>query len=154
MVDVRADLSGVARALLRVGREEGVFQVTGTVGTFVDSSAVQLVRAFPTGIQLELGAFAVGASIAREVPVVALLQRGVGTASAGAVVRFSAVDSTGSPFASGAFRQVTRSDADGKASAVFTPGNTSYRGEVYISAEVDGESGLLRDEAPLEVVTP
>jgi len=77
--------------------------------------------------------------------------RDTGTVSRGTEVSFSATDdSTGRLF--GFFSGVTPSDALGKVSADFTPGNTDERGEATLTARVRGAN--VRSSVKIEIVDP
>jgi hypothetical protein len=151
-VNVRVSLAGVAMARLRGPVRVDSARVTATVNRFVRDTVVHFVRALPETLTLDAGVFALGASYSSTTTLTAALHRSVGTPTAGASVSFSASDSTGS--AIGSFRQVSVSNEAGRATAIFTPGATPYRGPIFVRAVTQGIGGDVSAVATVVVVNP
>jgi hypothetical protein len=112
--------------------------VTASVNNLTVRRTLEFTHAYPDDISLGLlGSFRLTASFATKASVRAELSRDVGSVTRGTEVTFTAVhDATGKEF--GFWSAVTESDASGVATAEFTPGNTSVRGEATIRARVVG----------------
>jgi len=150
--EVRAGSDNVARVLLVSPREPATATVTVAVSGFVGRATVTFEAAAPESLALIVsGSLRIAASFSSKSVVRAQLFRGVGTPSRGAEVQFRATDdSTGNTF--GYFSGITPSDASGIATAEFTPGNTTERGEATIRAWVAGTSADGR--VKVELVDP
>lgn len=150
--EVRAGSDNVARVLLVSPREPATATVTVAVSGFVGRATVTFEAAAPDSLSLSVsGSFRVVAAFSSKVSLRAQLYREVGTPSRGAEVQFRATDdSTGNTF--GYFSGITPSEANGLATAEFTPGNTTERGEATIRAWVPGTSAEGR--VKVEVVDP
>lgn len=151
-VDVVADQDGVARAELRSPLSATDAEVTATITRFRRDTTIQFVRALPERIAVEAGEFALRASYASSTTVTVALDRSIGTPTTGTPVTFSATDTLGVPV--GEFRGTTVSDAVGRASAIYTPGPTSYRGVVTIRGRTSGANGPIEASTSVVVADP
>jgi hypothetical protein len=147
-----ADSSNEARVGLVSPREPGTAIVTATLNGLTARGSVLFTPALPHSMSLSIqGNFKISASFSSKVALSADLYRGTGTVTRGTEVSFSATDdSTGRSF--GFFSGVTPSDAQGKVSADFTPGNTDERGEATLTARVRGAN--VRSSVKIEIVDP
>jgi hypothetical protein len=150
--DVRAGSDNVARVLLVSPREPATATVTAAVSGFVGRTTVTFEAALPDSLSASVsGSLRITAAFSSKVTVRAQLYREVGTPSRGAEVQFRATsDSSGNAF--GYFSGITPSDASGLASAEFTPGNTTERGEATIRAWVSGTPA--DGKVKVEIVSP
>ena len=150
--DVRAGSDNVARVLLVSPREPATATVTAAVSGFVGRTTVTFEAAAPDSLSVSVsGSLRITASFSSKVTVRAQLYREVGTPSRGAEVQFRATsDSSGNAF--GFWSGITPSDASGLATAEFTPGNTTERGEATIRAWVSGTPA--DSQVKVEIVGP
>jgi hypothetical protein len=150
--EVRAGSDNAARVLLVSPREPGTAIVTVTVSGFVGRTTVTFEAALPDSLSASVsGSLRITAAFSSKVTVRAQLYREVGTPSRGADVQFRATsDSSGRAF--GYFSGITPSDANGLATAEFTPGNTTERGEATIRAWVSGTPA--EGKVKVEIVSP
>jgi hypothetical protein len=147
-----ADSSNEARVGLVSPRETGTAIVRATLNGLTASGSVVFRSALPDSMSLSIqGNFKISASFSSKVALSADLYRDVGTVTRGTEVEFSATDdSSGRSF--GHFSGVTPSDAQGRVSADFTPGNTNERGEATLTARVRGAN--VRATVKIEIVDP
>lgn len=147
-----ADAEGIAIANLMSPRTPTVAVVTATVNNIQAAASVTFEQALPDRIAVSVfGNLQLKATFATKVTVEAQLERVVGAVTEGTEVIFRAFDeSTGSQF--GFFSGATLSDATGRVTAEFTPGNTSERGEATIRVRVPGTDILGR--VRIEIVDP
>ena len=151
-LQARADTSNEAHVGLVSPRDTGTAVVTATLNGLAARGSVVFSRALPDSMSLSiLGSFKISASFSSKIVLLADLYRDTGTVTRGTEVEFSATDdSTGRSF--GHFSGVTPSDAQGKVSADFTPGNTGERGEATLTARVRGAN--VRSSVRVEIVDP
>ena len=150
-IHVTADADGAALARLRAPSTVSSAIVTAEVGGFVRTGTVDFVWAPPDTIEIDPGTFSLRASVNVSSTVTAILRRNHGTTTVGTIVHFTAVDTTGSRI--GEFRSNNPSDATGRATALFTVGNTAYRGAVTIDATVEvGPGFTVRGTGRLVVI--
>jgi hypothetical protein len=138
--EVRPGADNVARVLLVSPREPATAVLTVVVSGFVLRTTVTFEAAPPDSLSISVaGSLRITASFSSKVTLRAQFFREVGSPSRGAEVLFRATDdSTGIAF--GFFSGITPSDGNGLATAEFTPGNTTERGEATIRAWVPGTS--------------
>jgi hypothetical protein len=152
-ITVPADSLGVARTFLKAPADSAVAIVSATASTGTRTALLRFVRAYPESLMLQPGAFALTAGVTHQVEVTAVLRRATGIPTRGAVVAFTANDSTGA--ARGAFSAVPPSDAAGNVGVRYTSPDTAYAGRVTIHAAVRNASGaILADSAVLQIVPP
>jgi len=152
-IAAQADLEGEAAVTLQSGTQPATARVEASVAGFVRTLTVRFTAALPESIEVDPGTFALAAGPGNTTTVTATLERsGGGVATQGTEVRFTAATPGGATV--GEFRAVTRSDAEGQATALYTAGDTVYRGPVTITARVtDPASGAtVSGSATLQVV--
>ena len=135
---VRAGTDDLASVGLVSPRTVASAVVTASVNNLTARRTVEFTHAYPDALSLAVqGSFRLTASFSTKATLRAELSRDVGSVTRGTEVRFTAVDdSTGQEF--GFWSAVNASDLNGLATAEFTPGNTSERGEATIRASVPG----------------
>lgn len=154
-IQVQADLEGRAEVTLESGTQPATARVEASVAGFVRTLTVRFTPALPESIEVDPGTFALAAGSGNTTTVTATLERsGGGVATQGTEVRFTATDPAGATV--GELRAVTPSDAQGQATALYTAGDTAYRGPVTITARVtDPASGAtVTGSATLQIVDP
>lgn len=151
-VQVRAGTDDLAIVGLVSPRATASAVVTASVNNLTARRTVEFTHAYPDDISLAVGgSFRLTASFSTKSTLRAELSREVGLVTRGTEVRFTAVDdSTGQEF--GFWSAESPSDVNGVASAEFTPGNTSERGEATIRARIPGTS--LSASVKVEIVSP
>lgn len=154
-VQVPADVDGRAVVVLQSGTRPAEALVQASVAGFVRTVTVRFTAALPESIDVDPGTFALQAGFANTTTVTATLRRsGGGIATQATEVRFTATNPAGDTV--GEFRAVTPSDAQGQATALYTAGDTAYRGPVTIAARVtDPATGAtVTGTATLQIVDP
>jgi len=138
-VSVRANADGVATAFLRSSSQFEEAFVQANVKGFVQREVLQFGWAGPDSItvrsernQLSLAS---GEQLQIEAELIRLDGRGVVTENL--PVSFAALDSLGNPLGNARFLNVTRTDAEGMASAVFVVADTLYQGKASIAVRPD-----------------
>jgi hypothetical protein len=151
--NVRADSIGTAIAVLRAPVDSVTASVVATAGGTARRTDVRFSLARAERIDVDPSAFALEASAAKEITVTAHLRRTTGLASPGALVTFSATDSTGASI--GRFSSAAPSGANGDVTARYTAGDTSYRGRVTLTATTTGAIGAaISGSTSIQVVAP
>lgn len=154
-IEVPADVDGRAVVALQSGTQPAEARVQASVAGFVRTLTVRFTQALPETIDVDPGTFSLEPGFANTTTVTATLRRaGGGVATQGTEVRFTATTSAGA--AVGEFRAVTPSDAQGRSTALYTAGDTAYRGPVTITARVtDPATGAtVAGTATLQIVDP
>jgi hypothetical protein len=133
-VSVRANADGVATAFLRSpSRYEEAF-VQASVKGFVQQEVLQFGWAGPDSIivrsERNQQSLAANEQLQIEAELIRLDGRGLVTENM--PVSFAALDSVGNPLTNGRFVNVTRTDAEGVASAIFVVSDTLYQGRASI----------------------
>ena len=133
-VSVRANADGVATAFLRSpSRYEEAF-VQASVKGFVQQEVLQFGWAGPDSIivrsERNKQSLAANEQLQIEAELIRLDGRGLVTENM--PVSFAALDSVGNPLTNGRFVNVTRTDAEGVASAIFVVSYTLYQGRASI----------------------
>jgi len=151
-VQVRAGTDDLATVGVVSPRTPTTATVTASVNNLTVRRTLEFTHAYPDDISLGLlGSFRLTASYSTKASVRAELSRDIGSVTRGTEVRFTAVhDATGAEF--GYWSAVTESDATGVATAEFTPGNTSVRGEATLRARVAGTN--LSAAVKVDIVEP
>ncbi len=151
---VPVDVEGRAVADLLSPTRPGSAEVSAQVSNFVRTMAVAFTGALPDRITVDAGTFSLLPGLANSTTVTATLRRGSGVASENTTVTFRALTSGGSRL--GEFRSVTLSNSSGQATALYTAGETTFRGTVKIFARVeDVTSGtVVEGQATLQIVEP
>jgi hypothetical protein len=147
---VRAGTDDLAIVGLVSPRTTASAVVTASVNNLTARRTVEFTHAYPDDISLAVqGSFRLSASFSTKATLRAELSREVGFVTRGTEVHFTAVDdSTGQEF--GFWSAESPSDVNGVATAEFTPGNTSERGEATIRARIPGTS--LSASVKVEIV--
>lgn len=138
-VTVAVDSSGTAIALLRAPTDPTQAVVRVSAGNASLDTVLRFVRALADTVVLSADSFRVPAGAGSTLNVTAALRRSIGTVSPGATVHFSAVRPDGA--AIGWFAAETVSDTSGTVTAIFTAGETDYRGSVRIIATTQRAGG-------------
>lgn len=151
---VPVDVEGRATAQLQSPTRPGSAQVMAAVSSFLQAVTIAFTGALPDRILVDPGAFSLEAGLANTTTVTATLRRGQGIASENTLVEFRALTPAGARL--GEFRAVTPSSASGTATALFTAGDTTFRGTATIFARVtDVASGtVVEGSATIEIVEP
>jgi hypothetical protein len=149
---VRAGTDDVASVGLVSPRTTASAVITASVNNLTARRTVEFTHAYPDDVSLAVqGSFRLTASFSTKATLRAELSREVGSVTRGTEVRFTAVDdSTGQTF--GFWSAESASDLNGLATAEFTPGNTTERGEATIRVSVPGTS--LSASVKVEIVSP
>jgi hypothetical protein len=151
MVTRTVDASSTATVLLVSPAAISTALVTATANNVTQQVTIDFVRALPDQITVSTnGKFQVKASASDSLAVVATFLRDRGTVTTGTVATFKAVDPAGRSL--GLFRDVTTTDATGKATATFIAEGVAYRGPatIVVGAAGSGVTGT----APIEIVDP
>ncbi|MFT5376315.1 MAG: hypothetical protein ACI906_003152 [Candidatus Latescibacterota bacterium] len=134
-VSVRANADGVATAFLRSPSQYEEAFVQASVKGFVQQEVLQFGWAGPDSIlvssERNQQSLAANEQLQIEAELIRLDGRGLVTENL--PVSFAAFDSLGNPLASARFVNVTRTDVEGMASAVFVVSDTLYQGKASIS---------------------
>jgi hypothetical protein len=126
-------------------------RVTAAANNVSTQTTIDFQRALPHHITVATnGTFEVKPSTSQGVTVVGTFLRDVGTVTAGTVATFRATTPDGASI--GFFRDVTTIGADGKATATFLAGQTTYRGPITITVGAQGTS--VTGTTGLTVVDP
>ena len=149
---VEIDRLGNATTTLVPTLEPGIAYVDAKVGTVLVRRQVVFERAWPDTVVVDAGSFTLRAEDGAATKLSALLLHADGFASTKTEVVFTARDSLG--VALGHFRDITRSDSQGRATAEFEVGTISYRGPVLIDATVLAPDGTRHGETSLRLVNP
>ena len=151
---LQADVDGRATAQLQSPTLVGAAQVTAAVSTFLQTLTIAFSGALPDRILVDPGAFSLQAGLTNSTTVTATLRRGSGIASQNTVVEFRALTSAGARL--GEFRSVTTSSASGTATALFTAGETAFRGTATIFARVTDvpTSTVVEGSATIQITEP
>jgi hypothetical protein len=143
-VSVRADADGVATAYLRSPNQFDEAFVRASVKGFVQQQVLQFDWVGPDSIivrpDLNRLSIATGEQMKIEAELIRLAGRGQVTENLEVI--FAVTDSLGNALQGARFVDVTRTDAQGLASAVFAVDDTLYQGSASISvrpARVDSE---------------
>lgn len=132
-IAVVATADGTATAQLQAGRKLGQATVRAVVGEVATSATVEFVRAYPDHISIELDRGALQACFGDFATLEIRLTRDRGSVTVGTVVELSATIG-GIPF--GSFPGTVTADADGVATATFSPGTAPILGVGLIRARV------------------
>lgn len=136
--DATAGTDGRATIDLQAPSVPSNARITATAAGVTVEKFMSFIDALPDSITVT-APFTIKAS---ETPTVtAKLERRTGVVTAGRVVSFSAVDADGQPV--GTFHNVTRSAADGTATAVFQPAGTTRRGLIRLRATTISADGQV-----------
>jgi hypothetical protein len=151
-ITVTASDQGVATATIVAGRDAGVANVTATVGGFITSLQLPYERAFADAMTAETSsAFATKTGATKPV-ISALLTRQTGNVSLGTPVTFEAF---WNGVAVGRFSNITPSDANGRATAIFAADTDDLKtatGDVIIRMSTQTDSGgTLVHELPIRI---
>jgi hypothetical protein len=130
-----ADAGNRAVANLRSPQVTGAAQVRAVVDDTSANITVNFVAALPDRIAVAADEPSVRANGADTTVVRTTLLRDIGKVSVGTPVIYRAFDADG--ILLGTFAQATLSDADGKSTATFRPGDIAYRGLATIQAFVE-----------------
>jgi hypothetical protein len=149
-VPASVDTTGHAFAYLRAPRIPGVTRVSASYGTMVLSDTILFTRADPDTILVEASSFAVDSGPSHELLVSAVLRRSVGLPSPGIEVQFFAAPNTGSP----TFGIPSLSDATGRASARFSPGNAPTGQIILTASALRNDSTIVSGHTSVQVVSP
>jgi hypothetical protein len=149
-VQVNADASGRASALLKAPLEATRGIITATSGTSTVSKGIQFTADVPTSIQVTPTSFALKAGAAYETMITALVRRSTGSGLSGVQVDFRATDTTSKDL--GVLTTPASTDANGSVAVRYTAGETQYRGRVLISATVKGTS--ISDRTAIVIINP
>lgn len=155
-VRIVADASNVANAFLQSPVQIAEAVVTATVKSFVQQQTIAFVWAAPDTISLSIETNKLNLKASEQIQLKAELIRdeGRGTVTKGMEVSFTATDTLGEPIEGVRFLNVTRTDDQGKASAVFAPDNTTYRGPVTITARPAKLNLPVAGHVVLRIVSP
>ena len=148
---VRAGTDDTAAVGLISPRETGTAVVTASVNDVSVRATVEFVQALPDSGSLSSSSLRLAATFSTRAFLTMRLFRETGTVTRGTEVVFEAVDES-SQQAFGFFSAVTPTDLSGVATAEFTPGNTSQRGEATFRARVPGAG--VSSTVRFEVVDP
>lgn len=132
-ITVLADASHQATAYLRSPNQIVEALLTASVKGFVQRRTVQFAWAGPDTLIVLTDRFLMKSTDQARLDVTLERRGGRGVVTRGMELSFQAADSLGNGIAGARFFNVTRSDAGGKASAVFTPDGSAYRGLVVIT---------------------
>ena len=155
-VSVRADADGVATAFLRSPNQFDEAFVRASIKGFMQQQRLQFDWAGPDSIivrpelnRLELAA---GGQIQIEAELIRLDGRGQVTENL--EVTFAVADSLGNPLEGARFVDVTRTNAQGRASAVFAVDDTLYQGSASISVRPARIASEVVGRAQLTILPP
>jgi hypothetical protein len=141
--NVTTGADGVARVQLFAPVTPGTALVTATANGFSASETITFTPAAPDFITLSATPLQISrASENNSTTLTATLSRAIGTVSRNTRVDFAIVnDAGGQSF--GRFQSITRSDANGVATAQFVPGTAAPLGLATITAQVPDRPGVL-----------
>ena len=129
----------------------GSDRIRATAGGVTTEASIDYRRALPQRITVATnGIFQLAPSITSGLTVTANLARDIGMVTAGTVATFRATTSTGTTL--GFFRDVSTTDASGRATATFLAGTTDYRGPLTITVGAEGSS--VTGSTQIEIVDP
>lgn len=151
-ITVRADSAGLAIAQLRAPSDSVTALIIATAGSTARRVEVRFTAALAERVDLDPSSFSVEAGASEEIDLTATLRRTRGTPSPGSRVSFAAQDSTGAPI--GRFSSAPPSNATGTVVTRFSPGDTSYRGAVTITATTSGISGPIAGTTTVVITSP
>jgi hypothetical protein len=153
-VDVPVDTDGKAVVVLQSGSTVDTATVEASLLSYVQRATVSFTAAVPDSIVVDPGAFSLQAGLANTTTVTAVLRTANGVATQGTPVTFHAFQPNG--VALGEFRSITRSDATGQATALFTAGNTTFRGKATLVARyTDPITGkVVEGRGVIQIVDP
>lgn len=152
-VTVTADADGTAFALLRAPRDLGVAIVQASNGGAVRTDTVTFTRAVPERIDVDVDKFNVKATFADYLTITVRLGRASGKVSAGTPIRLRVAPAAAA--SQGIFGSIPLSDSSGTVSTRFTPGPTTHRGPMTITAEFENAGGIIiAGEAIAVVIDP
>jgi hypothetical protein len=150
-ISIPADGSFAATADLESASTLGPARITATVANVSRETVLQFQRALPDRILVSTNnVFQVTPSTTAGVTVIGDFRRDIGTVTAGTIATFRATTDAGA--AIGFFRDVAAVGSDGKATATFVTGETTYRGRVTLTVGAAG--GAVTGSAEIEVVDP
>ena len=150
-IPIPANGSYTATADLKSASTLGPARITATVQNVSREVVMEFRRALPDRIVVSTNnVFQVTPSTTAGVTVIGDLQRDIGRVTAGTVATFRATTEAGA--AIGFFRDVAVVGSDGKATATFVTGETTYRGRVTLTVGAEGSS--VTGSAEIEVVDP
>ena len=134
-VSVRADANGVATAFLRSPSQFDEAFVRASVKGFIQQWRLQFDWAGPDSIIVRPELNRLSLATGEQMPIEAELIRldGRGQVTENLEVTFAVEDSLGNPLEGARFVDVTRTNARGRASAVFAVDDTLYQGRASIS---------------------
>ena len=155
-VSVRADADGVATAFLRSPNQFDEAFVQASVKGFKQQQMLQFDWAGPDSIivrsELNRLSLAVGEQVQIEAELIRLAGRGQVTENL--EVTFAVADSLGKPLDGARFVDVTRTNAQGLASAVFAVDDTLYQGRAIISVRPARIASEVVGRAQLTILSP
>ena len=153
-VSVLADGADAASVFLRSPNEAAVAVVTAELSGATDERAIRFEVAPPDSIFVTIEADKFRLAADGQTQVTALLARlpGRGIVTRGLDVSFSAADSSGNAIPLARFFNRNPADAEGMATAIFTPDGTDYRGLVQIEATWSGTDGTVTGVTNLRIV--
>lgn len=144
-------IDGTADTYLRAPRQPGRVRIRAEYGSVVRDTTVEFHVAQPDRAELQVSAFQVKASLESQITATAHLRRTVGQPTSGIQIRFeTAREDNGQPL--GRFNAVLPSDVNGTVTVTYSPGDTSYRGAVRISAVAS--EGRVLGETSIDVIAP
>ena len=134
-VSVRADADGVATAILRSPNQFDEAFVRASVKGFIQQQVLQFDWAGPDSIivRTELNRLSLAAGEQMQIEAELIRLDGRGQVTENLEVAFAVADSLGNPLEGARFVDVTRTNAQGLASAVFAVDDTLYQGSAFIS---------------------
>lgn len=150
MITVIADVNG--RAIVPIYSPTTVSEavITATAQQNTRQTVISFVPALPQTILVALSKSSVQNTLSDSVTIMATLLRSPGVVTANTVANFVVQDSEGAPI--GLFTSILPSNAQGVATAVFTPGNGIHPGKATVIVTVPGSTA--QGEASLIIVKP
>ena len=139
-------------AILRSPTSEGKAYIVASVGKDLLRDSVTFTRAHPEAIRIESDKFAVAAKPTEEARITVQLSRLSGSLQSGTQIEMNARNNDGVTV--GRFSTIPIADANGTASVRYTPGNTSYRGPVTITAAVTTPNRTISSATVVDVIDP
>ena len=149
---VTADDNNQATVFLRSPNEITRALMTVSVRGFIQRHIIEFKRAGPDTIAVLIEKFLVKSDEQTLIEAELIRNDGRGAVTIGTEVAFQAADSLGNNFEQGRFFNITRSNAEGKARAFFTPDGSLYRGLVVIMARPARGDTTVTGLAVLRVV--
>ncbi|HJW92616.1 MAG TPA: hypothetical protein VJ901_03275 [Thermoanaerobaculia bacterium] len=138
-VVVRADNRNRATADLQTPPDAVTTRLTAAVSGVLAETNLMFVPALPDLLRVDPATVEMKAST--EIIVTATLSRNLGSVTAGRIITFTATDAQGQTI--GGFRNIGLSTSEQKATAVYSPGSTTYRGLVTLRATTLSASGTI-----------